>query len=138
MRVRRPLLWLCLVAAVALAPTLVGWSEEEPASQEPAADPERGWRHLLDTPYVPSQMTQEVFDNLGGHLAIQTARVGFAAFFEEIGRVGLVTENKGNTAVTISGTKVREQLNAGQIPDPRIMRESTAKILVEYYASKNA
>ena len=80
---------------------------------------------------------QEIFDNLGGALAIETVNVGFAAYFEEIGRVGLMEENKDNTSVFISGTKVREQLVGGQTPDPRIMRESTAKILVDFYKSKN-
>jgi len=79
---------------------------------------------------------QTVFDELGGELNIDTVNVGFAAFFEEIGRVGLMEENKENTSVFISGTKVREQLMAGDTPDPRIMRESTAKILVDYYKSK--
>jgi len=79
---------------------------------------------------------QEIFQNLGGALSIETANVGFAAYFEEIGRVGLMEENKENTSVFISGTKVREQLGNGEFPDPRIMRESTAKILVDYYASQ--
>jgi len=79
---------------------------------------------------------QEIFRNLGGELAIQTVNVGFAAYFEEIGRVGLNEHNKGNTVVAISGTRVREQLLAGEIPDARIMRPSTAEILVDYYRSK--
>jgi len=79
---------------------------------------------------------QEIFENLGGELNIDTVNVGFAAYFEEIGRVGLMEENKENTSVFISGTKVREQLVSGQEPDPRIMRPSTAKVLVEFYASK--
>jgi sulfate adenylyltransferase len=79
---------------------------------------------------------QEVFQQLGGKLGIATVNVGFAAFFEEIGRVGLVEVNKGNTMVSISGTKVREQLVAGEKPDPRIMRPSTAKVLVDYYKSQ--
>jgi sulfate adenylyltransferase len=79
---------------------------------------------------------QEIFDNLGGELSISTTNVGFAAYFEEIGRVGLMEQNKENTSVFISGTKVREQLGNGEFPDPRIMRESTAKILVDYYASQ--
>ena len=78
---------------------------------------------------------QTVFDELGGELDIDTVNVGFAAYFEEIGRVGLISENEGNTSVFISGTKVREQLVSGETPDPRIMRESTAKILVDYYRS---
>ena len=65
-----------------------------------------------------------------------TVNVGFAAFYEELGRVGLVAENKDNTMVSISGTKVREQLMGGETPDPRIMRESTAAVLVEFYKSK--
>ena len=62
--------------------------------------------------------------------------IGFAAYFEELGRVGLVAENKDKTSVNISGTKMRELLNNGEMPDDRIMRASTAKILVEYYQSK--
>ncbi len=79
---------------------------------------------------------QEVFQNLGGALSIQTVNVGFAAYFEEIGRVGLMEANKENTSVFISGTKVRSQLVAGESPDPRIMRETTAAILVDFYKSK--
>ena len=79
---------------------------------------------------------QEIFEDLGGELAIATVNVGFAAYFEELGRVGLMEENKQNTSVFISGTKVREQLVAGEAPDPRIMRPSTASVLVEYYKTK--
>lgn len=79
---------------------------------------------------------QEIFEKLGGDLAIKTVNVGFAAYFEELGRVGLVAENKDKTMVGISGTKMRELLNAGEMPDDRVMRPSTAKVLVEYYASK--
>ncbi len=45
-------------------------------------------------------------------------------------------ENKENTSVFISGTKVRYQLVAGENPDPRIMRETTASILVDFYKTK--
>ena len=81
---------------------------------------------------------QEIFTKLGGELAIKTVNVGFAAFFEELGRVGLVAENKDKTMVGISGTKMREILNNGEMPDDRVMRPSTAKVLVEYYASKKS
>ena len=80
---------------------------------------------------------QEIFDNLEGDLQIKTVNVGFAAFFEELGRVGLMSENKENTSVFISGTKVRSILTSGELPDARIMRPSTAEILVEYYKTKN-
>jgi sulfate adenylyltransferase len=81
---------------------------------------------------------QEIFRKLGGDLAIKTVDVGFAAFFEELGRVGLVAENKDKTMVGISGTKMREILNAGELPDDRVMRPSTAKVLAEYYRSQNS
>jgi len=79
---------------------------------------------------------QEVFDNLGGDLAIKTVNVGFAAFFEELGRVGLMADNKDKKSVFISGTKVREQLVSGEPVDTRIMRETTSKILVDFYRTK--
>ncbi|KAI0566549.1 Sulfate adenylyltransferase ATPS [Gracilaria domingensis] len=81
---------------------------------------------------------QEVFSNLGGQLSIKTVNVGFAAYFEELGRVGLVSDNKGKKSVSISGTKVREMLNRGEKPDDRVMRPTTAGILIEYYQAKNA
>ena len=81
---------------------------------------------------------QEIFSNLGGELNIKTVNVGFAAYFEELGRVGLVAENKGKKSVSISGTKVREMLNRGEKPDDRVMRPSTADVLIKYYAEKNA
>eukprot|EP00173_Palmaria_palmata_P000649 Plantae.Rhodophyta-Palmaria_palmata.ctg13100.p1 GENE.Plantae.Rhodophyta-Palmaria_palmata.ctg13100~~Plantae.Rhodophyta-Palmaria_palmata.ctg13100.p1 ORF type:complete len:132 (+),score=24.64 Plantae.Rhodophyta-Palmaria_palmata.ctg13100:118-513(+) len=81
---------------------------------------------------------QEIFQNLRGDLNIKTVNVGFAAYFEEIKKVGLVSENKGKTSVSISGTKIRAMLNSGEKPDDRVMRPSTAEILIEYYSSKNA
>jgi len=81
---------------------------------------------------------QEIFTKLGGKLSIETVNVGFAAYFEEIARVGLVEDNKGKTKVSISGTKVRSILNSGDMPDSRIMRPSTAEVLIEYYKKKNA
>ncbi|MFT7484703.1 MAG: sulfate adenylyltransferase [Candidatus Paceibacteria bacterium] len=80
---------------------------------------------------------QTIFDNLEGDLQIKTVNVGFAAFFEEIDRVGLMESNKENTSVFISGTKVRSILTGGELPDARIMRPGTAQILVEYYKTKN-
>jgi sulfate adenylyltransferase len=76
---------------------------------------------------------QEIFNRLGGELSIQTVNVGFAAYFEELGRVGLVEDNKGKTQVSISGTKIREILGKGELPDARVMRPSTAKVLATYY-----
>lgn len=81
---------------------------------------------------------QENFAKLGGELSIKPVKVGFAAYFEEIKKVGLVTENKGKTKVSISGTKMREMLNRGEMPDARLMRPSTAQVLIKYYNEKNA
>lgn len=75
---------------------------------------------------------QTIFQKLE-NLAIKTVNVGFAAYFQEIGRVGLVEENQGKTQVSISGTKIREILGKGELPDDRIMRPSTAKVLAAYY-----
>jgi sulfate adenylyltransferase len=76
---------------------------------------------------------QRMFERLAGALAIQTVNVGFAAYFEELGRVGLVEDNPGKTQVSISGTKIREILGRGELPDERVMRPSTARVLAGYY-----
>jgi sulfate adenylyltransferase len=76
---------------------------------------------------------QRKFDELKGALHIKPVKVGFAAFYEELGRVGLVDEYgpKGYRQVSISGRELREKLRAGTLPDARIMRPETAKILIE-------
>lgn len=81
---------------------------------------------------------QEIFENLEGKLSINTINVGFAAYFEELGHVALVAENKDKKSVSISGTKVRELLNNGEKPDERVMRPSTAEVLIKFYAEKNS
>ena len=62
---------------------------------------------------------------------IRPVKVGFAAFYEQLGRVGLVEEYgpKGYKQVSISGRELREKLRAGLLPDARVMRPETAKIL---------
>ncbi|MBX7105194.1 MAG: hypothetical protein K1X57_14020 [Gemmataceae bacterium] len=76
---------------------------------------------------------QRKFDELKGELKIQPVKVGFAAFYAELNRVGLVDEHapKGWKPVSISGRDLREQLKKGELPDPRIMRPETAKVLIE-------
>jgi sulfate adenylyltransferase len=76
---------------------------------------------------------QRIFDNLKGDLKIKPVKVGFAAFYEELGRVGLVEDYapKGYHPVSISGRQLRETLRAGNKPDPRIMRSETAEILIQ-------
>lgn len=81
---------------------------------------------------------QAKFDELNGELLIKPVKIGFAAFYEELGRVGLVDEcaPKGYHAVSISGRELREKLRNGEMPDPRIMRPETAKILVANMSGK--
>ncbi|HLA83344.1 MAG TPA: hypothetical protein VJL29_01005, partial [Thermoguttaceae bacterium] len=79
---------------------------------------------------------QDVFDHLGGHLAIKPLRVGFAAYYESMGRVDLMENHPDEKPVFISGKQVRATLVSGQQVDPRIMRPSTSKILAEAMAGK--
>ncbi len=74
---------------------------------------------------------QRIFDDLPGELLIRPLKVGFAAFYESCGRVDLMENHPNEQPVFISGRKVREQLQAGTLPDPRIMRPETARILME-------
>jgi sulfate adenylyltransferase len=78
---------------------------------------------------------QEIFQNLKGKLAISTCNVGFAAFYESLGRVDLTENHPDEKPYSISGTKVREQLKSGEHPDVRIMRPEIADILIEAYRS---
>lgn len=74
---------------------------------------------------------QRIFDKLPGKLEIQPVKVGFAAFYESVGRVDLVDKHPNEKPVSITGRQIREELLAGKLPDPRIMRPETAKILIE-------
>ncbi|MCI0456965.1 MAG: hypothetical protein L0Z62_08305 [Gemmataceae bacterium] len=109
-----------------------------------------GFTHLIigrkhaDAPYDDGKdiwdglAAQRKFDELKGELLIQPVKVGFAAYYEELGRVGLVDEcaPKGYHQVSISGRELREKLRAGVLPDPRVMRPETAKILIESMKGK--
>jgi sulfate adenylyltransferase len=77
---------------------------------------------------------QEIFDNLPGELHIQPCRVGFAAFYESLGRVDLTERHPDEKPFSISGTKVRAQLQAGERPDARIMRPETSDLLIKAYS----
>jgi sulfate adenylyltransferase len=72
---------------------------------------------------------QEIFNNLNGDLQIQPVNVGFAAFYEGMGRVDLMENHPDEKPVFISGKAVRATLQTGELVDPRIMRESTSEIL---------
>lgn len=77
----------------------------------------------------------EKFDNLNGELEIKPAKVGFAAYFEEINRVGLIRDykDKGYKTFFISGKDVRKKLQNGQSVDERIMRKPVSNVLIEFY-----
>ena len=81
---------------------------------------------------------QEIFDHLQGELALEPLKVGFAAYYESLGRVDLMDNHPQEKPVFISGKQVRKCLLEGQPVDPRIMRESTAKILGQAMAGKGS
>jgi sulfate adenylyltransferase len=101
-------------------------------------------RKHADAPYDDGKdiwdglAAQRKFDELKGELLIKPVKVGFAAYYEELGRVGLVEdcEHLGYKQVSISGRELREKLRAGIPPDPRIMRPETARILIERMKAK--
>ena len=78
---------------------------------------------------------QRKFDELAGELQIQPVKVGFAAYYEELGRVGLVEEHapKGWKPVNISGSELREKFRNGEMPHPGVMRPETAQVLIDKY-----
>lgn len=81
---------------------------------------------------------QEIFANLAGDLKIKPLKVGFAAYYESMGRVDLMENHADEKPVFISGKDVRRTLQEGKLVDPRIMRESTSKILAEAMAGAGA
>lgn len=72
---------------------------------------------------------QEIFGKLNGDLQIQPVKVGFAAYYESIGRVDLTENHKDEKPWSISGKDIRATLQKGELVDPRVMRPSTSKIL---------
>ncbi len=72
---------------------------------------------------------QEIFERLNGDLQIQPVNVGFAAYYESLGRVDLMENHPDEQPVFISGSQVRDTLSNGEQVDPRIMRPSTSEIL---------
>jgi sulfate adenylyltransferase len=74
---------------------------------------------------------QQIFERLGGDLQIKPVNVGFAAYYESMGRVDLMENHPNEKPVFISGKEVRATLQRRELVDPRIMRESTSRILGE-------
>ncbi|HVX13954.1 MAG TPA: hypothetical protein VHC22_22410 [Pirellulales bacterium] len=80
---------------------------------------------------------QEIFSKLGGDLQIKPLKVGFAAYYDSVGRVDLMELHKDEKPVFISGKDVRKTLIEGKTVDPRIMRESTSEILAKAMKGKS-
>lgn len=107
-----------------------------------------GFSHIVigrkhaDAPYFDKTAiwgdfdAQEVFGQLRGELHLKPVKVGFAAFYESMGRVDLTENHPGEQPYSISGTKMREQLVSGERPDPRIIRGEVADVLIAAYRAK--
>lgn len=96
-------------------------------------------RKHADAPYEDGRPiwgdfdAQTIFENLHGDLRVKPCKIGFAAYYESMGRVDLTDNHPGEAPLTVSGTRVREQLQRGEAPDSRILRPEIAEILIESY-----
>ncbi|NNL84257.1 MAG: sulfate adenylyltransferase [Myxococcales bacterium] len=73
---------------------------------------------------------QKIFEELDASLVIRPCNIGFAAYYESLGRVDLTELHPDEKPVTVSGSEVRAQLAQGELPDPRILRPEIAAILI--------
>ena len=85
-------------------------------------------------------MLRKKFLDLNGELEIKPVNVDFAAYYEELGRVGLMSQykDKGYSTVSIAGKELRRKLHEGEPIDERIMRKPVSEILIEFYRRKEA
>ncbi len=100
-----------------------------------------GYTHIIigrkhaDAPYANGENiwgdfdAHQIFDKLNGNLQIKPLKVGFAAYYDSVGRVDLTERHQGEKPVSISGKDIRATLLKGEQVDPRIMRPSTSQIL---------
>ncbi|MFN7145485.1 MAG: sulfate adenylyltransferase [Myxococcota bacterium] len=107
-----------------------------------------GFSHIVigrkhaDAPYADGKAiwgdfdAQEIFEKLPGELATKPVKVGFAAYYDSMGRVDLTENHPGEAPYSISGTKLREQLVSGERPDIRIIRADVADVLIESYRKR--
>ena len=95
-----------------------------------------GRRHA-DAPYDDGSPiwadfeAQAVFDELPAALEIRPVKIGFAAFYESVGRVDLSEKHPREHPLVVSGTEIRNQILMGKCPDHRILRPQIAKLLIE-------
>lgn len=109
-----------------------------------------GFSHIVigrkhaDAPYFDKSAiwgdfdAQEIFGKLRGTLHTEPVKVGFAAYYDSLGRVDLTENHSDEAPYSISGTKLREQLVSGERPDNRIIRGEVADILIDAYRTKGA
>ncbi len=76
---------------------------------------------------------QQIFDQPPGELHTRPVKIGFAAFYESLGRVDLTERHPDEKPYGISGTRLREQLRSGERPDARIIRPEISDILIQAY-----
>jgi sulfate adenylyltransferase len=78
---------------------------------------------------------QDKFNSLKGELSIKPFKIGYAAYFDELGKVGLVEENRGKgfKEFSVSGKELRKKLEAREPIDERVMRRPVAEILYDAY-----
>jgi len=78
---------------------------------------------------------QDKFESFKGQLLIKPLKIGFAAYFEEVGRVAFIEEfkRKGYRQISISGKELRKKLENMEPLDERIMRRPVAEILYDAY-----
>jgi len=100
-----------------------------------------GYTHIIigrkhaDAPFANGEAiwgdfdAHQIFDKLNGDLQITPLKVGFAAYYESVGRVDLTERHPGEKPVSISGKDIRATLLKGEQVDGRIMRPSTSQIL---------
>jgi len=107
-----------------------------------------GYSHIVigrkhaDAPYFDGTAiwgdfdAQLEFEALGGELHTQPVKVGFAAYYDSMGRVDLMDNHPDEKPFFISGTKVRDILVSGERPDARIVRGEIADILISSYQGR--
>ena len=81
---------------------------------------------------------QTIFDEEvpAGALAIEIFKADHTAYSKKLNRVVMMKDVPDHTPadfVTLSGTKVREMLSAGQELPPEFARPEVAHILMDYY-----
>jgi sulfate adenylyltransferase len=81
---------------------------------------------------------QEIFNALPGELHTKPVNVGFAAYYDHMGRVDLMENHPDVKPYFVSGTKVRDMLVAGELPPEKIMRPATSAVLMDAYKAQGA